>query len=491
MILTLLSHQWKSFWRRRGAGRNLALQLVFGLLILYLLGCAVVLGFVLKRLLQQFFPHQDIIELFCSFILYYFCFDIVLRMAIQELPVLTVTPYLSQNIRRRQLVSFLNMRSLFQFFNLLPLILFFPFILTAMPPAYGWTATTAFAVGILSFTAFNHFVLLYIKRKIIINSWWMIGFIGLLLVCIVLDRMDILPIRQLSIAYFTGLLHYPWLVTVPVVAAILAFGTNRSMLLHNLYVEEIRSGQKRRRSFDYGWLRHWGAVGDLMALDMRLIARNRRPRSVMMMAAAFLLYGFIFYQPINLQPMKFLPLLFCGLFMTGLFLINYGRFGFAWQSGHFDGLLAANLSIEEYVRSKSTLYMLTTTLAFIATTAYGFIDRRLVIIEAAAWLYNIGVTVPMSLWASMLNYRAIDLDKSAMFNYQGSSGAEMFYSMAVFFSPFLIYLPVSLIFSPWTGIAAIAALGALGLLFRERLIVLLTKEFYHRKYRMLQGFREK
>lgn len=491
MIFTLLSHQWKSFWRRRGAGRNLALQLLFGFLILYLLGCAVVLGFALKPLLQQLFPHQDIIEIFCGFTLYYFGLDIVIRLAMQELPVLTVTPYLSQNIRRRQLVSFLNIRSVFHFFNLLPLILFFPFILTAMPPAYSWPATIAFAVGVLSLTAFNHFLLLYTKRKIIINSWWMIGCIGLLLACSVLDRMNILPIRKMSTAYFTGLLHHPWLAAVPVVMATLAFETNRRMLLRNLYVEEIRSGQKRRRSFDYGWLRHWGAVGDLMALDMRLIARNRRPRSVMMISAAFLCYGFIFYQPRNIQPMNFLMVLFCGLFMTGVFLIQYGRFGFAWQSRHFDGLLAANLSIEEYIRSKSTLYMLATTLAFIVSTVYGFLDWRLVLIEGAAWLYNMGVTVPLSLWASMLNYRAIDIDKSAMFNYQGSGGAETFYSVVVFLSPFLIYLPVSLIFSPWTGIAAIAATGAIGLLFRGRLIVLLTKEFYHRKYRMLQGFREK
>lgn len=491
MILTLLSHQWKSFWRRRGAGRNLALQLLFGFMILYLLGCALVLGFALKHLLQELLPHQDIIVVFCSFILYYFGVDIALRLAMQELPVLTVTPYLSQNIRRRQLVTFLNIRSVFHFFNLLPLILFFPFIFTVMPPAYGWTATIGFAIAVLSLTAFNHFLLLYVKRKLIINSWWLIGVIGLFLIICVLDRLHIVPLRQLSAVIFIQLLHLPWLAAGAIVAAMLAFAANRRMLLKNLYVEEIRTGQKKRRSLEYAWLRHWGATGDLMALDLRLIARNRRPRSVVLIAVAFLMYGFIFYQPRNLEPMRFGVILFCALFMTGLFLINYGRFGFAWQSGHFDGLLASNLSVEEYIRSKSTLYTLATTLAFILTTAYGFIDRRLVLIEAAAWLYNIGVSVPLSLWASMLNYRAIDIDKSAMFNYQGMGGAEMFYSVVVFLSPFIFYLPVTLIFNAWAGIAAIAAVGVVALLLRGRVFILLTKEFYKRKYLLLQGFREK
>ena len=120
MILTLLSHQWKAFWRSRSAGKNLAAQIFMGFIILYLLACAIVLGFSFRRLLPELFPGQDVIRVFCGLILYYFLADILLRFQVQELPVLSVQPYLAQNIRRRQLVRFLNVRSVFHFLNLLP-----------------------------------------------------------------------------------------------------------------------------------------------------------------------------------------------------------------------------------------------------------------------------------------------------------------------------------------------------------------------------------
>src|SRR5271170_1571788 len=127
MLLTVLSHQWKSFWRSRSAGKGLAVQLFLGFLILYLLAVAVSLGFYLNSFIQKVFPGQDVILVFCGFILYYFFIDILLRFLLQDLPTLTIQPYLVQNIRRSQLIRFLNTRSLFNFFNLLPLLLFVPF----------------------------------------------------------------------------------------------------------------------------------------------------------------------------------------------------------------------------------------------------------------------------------------------------------------------------------------------------------------------------
>ena len=149
MILTLLSHQWKAFWRSRSAGKNLAAQIVMGFVILYLLACAIVLGFSFRHLLPELFPGQDVIKVFCGLILYYFLGDILMRFLIQELPVLSVQPYLAQNIRRRQLVRFLNVRSIFHFLNLLPIFIFIPFVITVIGPAYGPLPTACFVIGFL------------------------------------------------------------------------------------------------------------------------------------------------------------------------------------------------------------------------------------------------------------------------------------------------------------------------------------------------------
>ena len=134
MIRILLNHQWKSFWRSRNAGKSLALQIVIGFFTVYLLFSAIAMGFMLQKLLTNFFPGQDIIKIFCGFILYYFLSDVLIRFMIQDLPTLTIQPYLVQNIRRSQLIRFLNVRSMITAINFVPLFLFIPFTIMVIAP---------------------------------------------------------------------------------------------------------------------------------------------------------------------------------------------------------------------------------------------------------------------------------------------------------------------------------------------------------------------
>ena len=127
MIGILLGHQWKSFWRSRNAGKSLAIQVFIAFLTLYMISIALFAGISLSTLLQKSFPGKDVINVYCGFLLYYFFFDLMMRFFLQELPTLAVQPYLAQRIRRSQLVNFLNLRSMVAVFNLLPILLLFPF----------------------------------------------------------------------------------------------------------------------------------------------------------------------------------------------------------------------------------------------------------------------------------------------------------------------------------------------------------------------------
>jgi len=130
VIYTLLQHQWKSFWRSRSAGRNVAMQIFIGFIVLYLAAIAIFIGFSLNKILSETSHGKDVIHIFLRFILYYYSFDIIMRFILQDLPTLAVQPYLIQNIKRNKLVQFLNIRSLFSIFTLLPLFLFLLFITT-------------------------------------------------------------------------------------------------------------------------------------------------------------------------------------------------------------------------------------------------------------------------------------------------------------------------------------------------------------------------
>lgn len=491
MILTLLSHQWKSFWRSRSAGKGLAVQLFLGFLILYLLSVAIGLGFYLNSFIQTLFPGKDSITVFCGFILYYFFIDILMRFLLQDLPTLTIQPYLVQNIRRRQLIRFLNYRSLFNFFNLVPLLLFVPFSVVVIGARFGVLSSAGFLISILFLTIFDHFFILYLKRKIIVNGWWLVGFFLVLAVLWLCDYFGVFSLSGLSSILFTRLIHHFWLCIVPVAMAMVAFLNNDRFLLLNLFLEDISGKSKRRESREYTFLDRFGNIGDLISLDVKLLLRNKRPRTVLMLSAVFLFYGFIFYKPETLAHGSWGILMMGALFVTGLFIINYGQFLFAWQSSHFDGLMSSNLPVHTYIKSKFVLLTSVSTLVFLISSFYGLLDPKLILIQLAAFLYNVGINIVIVGYFATRSYKSIDIGRGATFNYQGLGAAQWIFSLVVFIVPMSIYLPFAFFVGKWAGILALGIVGLVGFLLQPWWVGFISREFFKRKYIILQGFRDK
>jgi len=492
MILTLLSHQWKSFWRGRNAARSLVTQIFTGFVIAYLLISFLFVGLATGHILQKTFPGQDTVRIFCGFVLYYFFIDIILRFAMQELPVLTIVPYLGQNIRRRQMVSFLNIRSLFHFLNLMPLLFFMPFACTDMAVHSGKLVAAAFIAAIIFIIFFNNFLILYIKRRTIINAWWLVGFAVAVIGFILLDFFRIISLRSWSSSLFMALLAKPILVIIPVVLGLAAWYNNYKFLLTNLYLDEGAQAEKAKSSRDYSWLQQLGLTGDLIALEIKLMLRNKRPKYLVRFSLLFMFYGFIFYNKTYLSdPKMYLIFFFPALFLTGIFIINYGQFLFAWHSSYFDGLMATNISIPAFIRSKFMLYNAISTTVFIITSFYGLITWKILVIQTAGFLYNIGINSVISIYLATYSYKAIDLSRSATFNYQGIGTVQWVYALVILLVPYAIYYPLAKFVSPWAACAVISGLGLISLLMQSYWVELLTREFQKRKYQMLAGFREK
>jgi hypothetical protein len=491
IFLILLSHQWKSFWRSRGAGKSVGLQIFIGFILLYLLANAIVLGFSLSIIIKQQFPGQDAIKIFCGFILYYFSFDIIMRFMLQDLPTLAVQPYLLQNIKRKTLVGFLNVRSLFTLFNLLPLVLFVPFAATNIAAHFGSAKAMIFILSIVVLSVGNHFLVLFIKRKTVINSWWMVGFFVLTIAFIAADYFNIFSIRKLSTIVFLFLLQNPWLVLFALLWAAFSFYNNYLLLKKSLYLEDDAKSPKANRISNYSWLQRFGIIGDLVTIDIKMMLRNKRPRYILMVSAFFILYGFIMYKPQAIDKNEFGLILMGAIFITGIFIVNYGQFLFAWQSAHFDGMMTTDISIKEYIKSKILLMIGICTITFLVSLCYGFISWKIIPVEIAAYLFNIGIHTILVCLIATRNYKGLDISKKAAFNYQGINASQWIYMFAIFLICIIIYLPFALLINAWVGILSMGIFGIIFLLLHNWWLDIIVKQFKKNKYKILSGFREK
>ena len=467
------------------------MQIVIGFFVLYLAGTALFVGFSLDKILSEVSPKQNVIRVFSGFLLYYFSFDIIMRFFMQDLPTLAVEPYLTQNIKRRKLVQFLNIRSLFSLFTIMPLFLFLPFIATVIGAKYGSRVSLSMVITIISLTLFNHFLVLFVKRKTTLSQWWLIGFFVVVLWVIAADYYQIFSLRDWSADLFGSVIKIPALCIAFLALAITAWYNNSIFLRRNFYLENLAKSSKTKKSTDYNWLQRFGTYGDLIGIDIKLILRNKRPRMLMVLSVIFLFYGYIFFKPENFKADNLGIMLLGSVVITGMFVASFGQFLFAWQSCHFDGLMAGNINIKAYIKGKLFLLVSFSTIAYLVCLLYGFLNWKLIPIITAAWLFNIGIHSILTAFIGTRNYKALDLSKGSSFNYQGTGAAQWLYSLIILLVGAVIYLPFALLINKWSGIAAIGILGLVSLLMQDWWLDKIAEQFKNQKYKILEGFREK
>lgn len=490
MLSTFLSHQWKAFWRSRNKAGSIAAQIVLGFFMAYFLVLALLLGFGMSTVISKFLPGLEPLVVFNGLILYYFLLDLAIRIQMQELPTLSVVPYLHLNISRKTIVNFLNIKSLFSFFNILPWFIFFPFIITDVGAAKGILAVLAYLISVLSLTFFNNFLVLYLKRKSINNVAIFALGVTLVLGLAGLDYYGLISIRDFSNLIFQALGKYPFICLVFVAAAFAIYIINSKFLRANLYTEELSTKDDKKVSTDYPFLNRFGKVGELAALELKLILRHKRPRNSLIMGFMFLCYGFFFYKMPLIDNNEFGKMLFAAVFMTGINISMYGQFMFAWQSSHFDGLLVNKINYTDFIKAKFLLFTLSSTVITLLSGFWGIMSYKLLLLHFSSYIYNLGVGTVIVLYFANFNYKRLDITTSASFNWQGVGATQWLLGLPLLLLPLLIYLPFGILNKPYWGLAALSLLGLLGLLLRNYFIKVIVNKFEKQRYKIAEGFRE-
>lgn len=489
MLPIFLKHQWTAFWRSKGKTGTLAAQLIIGFVMLYIIVVSILVGYSMEAIIEQMLPGKDVMMVFDGMILYYFAIDLLVRLQMQDLPTLAIVPYLHLNIPKRKILNFLNVRALFSAFNILPLFVFFPFCILSIRSGYGLYVSVMYLVTVFSLMIFNNYAALYFKRLSATNLRIVIPGLAVLVTVGLLEYFKVFSIATFSNTVFQQLRTYPAIGFGFTALGIVMFLINDSFLKKNLYVEELKTAAQKKTGNDYPFLDRFGAAGTLVALEIKLILRNKRPRSTVAKGVIFLCYGFLFYKQKSIDNNEFAKMLFPAIFMTGNMILLYGQFMFSWQSAEFDGMLANRVNMKTFFKAKLLMLVIGSTLLTLMVSFYGFLSWKIVAMQLAVYLYNIGIGAVIVLFFATLNYKSIDLSKGASMNWQGVGASTMIMALPLVIIPYLIYIPLSLI-HPYWGLAGLAITGILGYILRGFFLNLLVREFNKRKYKIAAGFRE-
>lgn len=486
---TFLSHQWKAATRSAAVSKSVGIKIfmgfIFFILFLELLGGGFYLGSALAENSQN--PIADL----SRYGLYFFLAILMSRYMLQKLPTFMVTPYLNLPIKKSKLVNLILTKPLFNSLNILPLsfALAITIGLHKHIDAYTfWMIVTSVIIGDL----FVNYLSIYIKRVQIKHEYVFYLFLASVVGFLLLDKFKIVNFQAISSDVFMQVIQNPLWLMAGILLFALAYYLNFQLLYKHFSLEDFGKGDSNQRSSleNLNYLDRFGKIGTFVLLELKMCVRNKRTRTMLFMTPLFLLYGLFFYtDPTYLERDGFL--IFIGLFISGGFMMSFGLYFFAWESGHFDLMLTANNTYKDYIKAKYFLMLSTSTIIYLLSTFYIFFGIKILIINSACFLFNIGVNSLLLLYFATNNNKHMDLSKGSAFNYQGVGGRHFVLMIPLLVIPIFIYLPFGLMDQTNVGFALISALGILGILFREKMLNLITQRFISKRHKMSEGFRNK
>jgi hypothetical protein len=334
----------------------------------------------------------------------------------------------------------------------------------------------------------NHFLAIYIKWRTNESNWFFYGFLALAVAVFAIDHFGVFDFTANFGKLFDFIVLNPIAVLIFPVLIVLLYILNLKFLLSRFFLDELSQKKKEGMTHDFSWLNQIGEYGKMLSLEVKMITRNKRPRTTAVMSIIFIFYGLIIYQDFDEKKAEFI-LVLGGMFMTGIFSMMYGQFFPAWHSRYYPFLMAQNVKMKQILQSAFFLMAVTNIVFYLLSLGYMFVTPKVLYVHLAVMLYNIGVNSFVIFALGLNSRKSIDLDQRAMFNYQGMSATNWLITFPILFGPLAVYGILTFLLGNIAAYFILGGLGLIGIILHPRLIDYFTKQYLLRKHKMIASYK--
>lgn len=486
MILKFLYLEWKSFIRSASFGTNLALKIILGFLgVLYtfiFLMAGIGAFYALKQL------KMDPLQTVNKYLIYYFLLDLGIRLLLQKIPVMNIRPLLALPFTRPIIVNFSLGKTMLSFFNFLHVFSFLPFSIVLSVEGYDVLSVVLWHLAMAALVYSNNFLNIILTNKD--NVFTIFSVVVIILAGSQYYQLFI--ITDYTFGFFDGLFHTQWMFLLPVLVLVALYYFTYNYLKTNLYLDAgLSTKHEIAKTEDLTWLNQFGTLGTFLKNDIKLIKRNKRSRTTVVMSVLFLFYGFIFFRENSGQPE--VMRIFAGIFVTGGFLFTFGQFVPSWDSSYYQLMMSQNISYKEYLSSKWWLVVIATFVSTILATFYLIYGWQVYLTIVVGAIYNIGVNSHLVLLGGAFTKTPIDLQstKGAFGDKKAFNTSAMLLSLPKLLLPVLLYWVGSSILNFNLGLAFVAIAGVLGFALRDIVFSKIEKIYKTEKYKTIDAYKQK
>ncbi|SNS66407.1 hypothetical protein SAMN06295967_11580 [Belliella buryatensis] len=493
MMLQLIKLELLKTMRSTSFAKSVLVAIFLGFLAIVLLSYLLILGIFLKEVIEKGFNQPDAYAILSANLIYFFLVEFMYRYFTQQLPVIELERFLHLPIKKSKIINFLLARSFISPLTLVAFLLFAPFAFKEVMPRFGDAAGWSWLLCILLTSWSLHWLMLWFKQKFEDSFTGLAVIFAVLLLGAGSNYYGWFNIGELMKPVFDWSLTSPFPVLVMAVLCLFLYRVAYSYYFENAYLESLAKEEDVKfANTNFGIFDRFGLAGELANLEWKLIIRHKKSRTYLMLAGFFLLYGLIFYtNPVYQSEDGFSHIfIFVGTFITSIFMLQYGQLFLSWNSANFDFFLQKRGGIEALVKGKYLLFVATSALCFLASVPYVYFGWDILLIHVCTFLFNMGVVIHLVIYFSLWKPKPMDLNKGAMFNYEGVGIAQFLMMLPIFLGPYAVYFPFALLINQYAGLAALAISGLVGIVFSPYLSSLPVNKILKNRYEISSAFRQ-
>lgn len=485
MIKKFIYLEWKAFIRSASFGKNLTMKIIIGFLMIYFSLIFISMGVGAFYVLEEM--NLEPLITVNKFLIYYFLSDLVIRLLLQSIPVLNIKPLLVLSLKKTTIVHFSLGKTILSFFNWIHALFFIPFTVVLILNGYDIVQIIFWHLGVMSIIYINNFLNIILSNIDKLFGLFIILIIGLASA----QYYQLFDITIFTTPFFQSFYDIDGLFLIPVAILIALHIFTFKYFERNLYLDAGLSVKQDEASTEnLSWLNQFGTLGTFLKNDIKLIKRNKRSKTTIVMSVIFLFYGLIFFGN-NHQPQ--VMQIFAGIFVSGGFLFVFGQFVPSWDSSYYQLMMTQNIPYRGYITSKWWLIVIATFVSTILSSFYLFYGWQVYQIIVVGAIYNIGVNSHLVLLGGAFTKTPIDLSNAggAFTDKKVFNVSAMLLSLPKIFLPLLLYW-LGLHFADKTvGLSLVAGVGILGFIFKEKVFSLIERRYKIEKYSTISAYKQK
>ena len=489
MFKHFISLEWKSFIRSASLGTNIAMKILMGLAALYFIGVFTLAGVGVFFLIKEE-AHLEPLITVNKFIIYYLVGDLVIRYFFQKMPVMNIKPLLTLPVKRNTIVHFTLGKTGISFFNVLHAFFFVPFTIVLLMHDYSALNIILWHLGIVAMIYANNFI------NVLINNRDIFFYPVLILVaCLGISQYyNFFDITQYTTPFFQSFYSTNFVFLVPIALTMVLYYFAFTYFKSNLNIDTgLAKKSDEAKTENYSWLNQFGTLGTFLKNDIRLLRRNKRSRTTLIMSVVFIFYGLLFFTNSIEAYQNPAMQVFAGIFVTGGFLFTFGQFVPSWDSSYYQLMMSQNIQYKEYLSSKWWLMVIATLVSTIIASFYLYFGWHIYLLIVVGAIFNIGVNSHLVLLAGAFVKTPIDLSqaKGAFGNKQAFNVRTMLISLPKLLLPMGLYALGYYVYSPEIGLIFVATAGVLGFAFRNKVFSVIEKIYKSEKYATIEAYKQK